>query len=167
MDRITRMRNVTVPVRTVDLGGWTDTGISGHGQVFNLAVLSRPFGRLDKPYRGIDILVEFSKPTRGKGVVTVIADGGYDVVADIDDLLLGSFDKSNLLLATLSLIEKDYYLEKDQCIRIMSPVQAGASMGTSAAVAIGLTKALTDSSLCPEQIAHLAWRAETEVMGGE
>jgi len=160
----------SVSVRVCDIGGWLDTWFAKNGEIVNLSVLSR-YAFSDAPYRGIDVLVN-KKP--GKGIISIMAaDPIFDVTVKIAELMSNNFDKRNLLLAVLSLLPLETMRESDFTIRIESPIPPGASMGTSAAISVCLIKAM--SQFLPEEsfdrspgnVAHTAFRAETEVMGGQ
>lgn len=160
----------SVPVRVCDIGGWLDTWFAKNGEIVNLSVLSR-YAFSDAPYRGIDVLMN-KKP--GEGIINIMAaDPIFDVTVRISDLLSNNFDKRNLLLAVLSLLPLRTARDCDFTIRIESPIPPGASMGTSAAISVCLIKAIgqflpEESFDCsPGNVAHTAFRAETEVMGGQ
>lgn len=172
--RQTLSNNITgtyanVPVRIVDFGGWTDTWFAKRGNVANFAVIIRYF-RSTGPFRGIEVIAS-SEPNIHNGQLQICAaDPNYDVLIETADLTSINRVKSNLLLSTLHLIQKKKYYNfdsRDVIIRISSPVPPGASLGTSAAVSVALIKALCDSSLPSAKIVDLAWRAETQIMGGQ
>ncbi|MEK9156481.1 MAG: GHMP kinase [Patescibacteria group bacterium] len=154
-----------VPVRVADIGGWTDTWFARHGDILNIGVLCRYFGRR-APFRGVEVSVDAQKRQAGEALISIMAaDPVFDVEIETASLLAGEFNRQNLLLATLSLLPLEKLTEFDLGIRIMSPIPPGASLGTSAAVSVGLITALRHIS--PDEAARLAWRAETEIMGGQ
>jgi len=163
-----------VAVRVSDSGGWTDTWFSKQGYVTNLAVWSRYFGR-EAPFLGVDALLREGKARIPGGRISLIAaDPSYNITTSIADLIEGNFDRSNLLLASLSLLPLKLVSDRNIEIRIGSPIPPGASMGTSAAVSVVLIKVMAkflthngERRFSDQECAHLAWRAETEVMQGQ
>lgn len=158
----------TVVSRICDIGGWLDTWFAEYGEILNLGVYSRYFGS-QAPFRGIEVLVNRRKPLKGKRMVRIYAaDPSYDTKIGISGLIEGRFDRKNLLLATLFLLgDKLKAGKSDLDIRISSPIPPGASMGTSASLSVALIKALCGHSMDNDAIARTAWRAETEIMGGQ
>lgn len=153
-----------VPSRCVDIGGWLDIQRAKEGSIVNLGVLTRPFGGKGA-FRGIEVSVHENTT----GVIDVRAtDPAYDVMANVDDLLKGDFDHKNLLLAVIYLVIKECLHQTTGLkILILSPIRPGASLGTSASVAVALIKAMVGKQLTNKKIAVLALRAEIEIMGGE
>ena len=157
------------PVRCGDVGGWLDTWFAKYGNIVNLCVLSRLFGSTG-PFRGIKVTV--SRRSSKKSLIEVsAADPSYDVSIPTEALLSNEFNHKNLLLATLYLVSqkfpKCFSKSADTILEISSPIPPGASLGTSAAVSVTIIKALCNSTLSRSEIAQLAWRAETEIMGGQ
>lgn len=172
-----RRFEVTVKPRVLD-NGWTDTWfykqeLAGVANVSNVNVSSRRFGAEKAPFRGIDVLMDLKEST--ESLITIIADDPiYDRIVRTYDLLAGDFDHKNLLLAVLSLLPLECLTGYSLTIRIMSIIPPGASMGTSAAVAVGLVKCFNQvleafglNPILDNEIALLCWRAETEVMDGQ
>lgn len=156
-----------VAVRCCDIGGWLDTWFAEYGDVVNLGVMSRFFGKAG-PFRGIEVLVGYNKPSVDLGIINICAaDPTYDVIITVRDLLENNFDHQNLLLAVLYLVEKECFIYQDIEIRIMNLIPPGASLGTSAAVAVSLIKAIYNHPISDEQAAMLALKAEREVMKGQ
>ncbi|MEN6459683.1 MAG: hypothetical protein ABFC63_12220 [Thermoguttaceae bacterium] len=159
-----------VPFRVCDLGGWTDTWFSNSGNVLNLGVLCRYFGA-NGPYRGIRVIISGKKvPPSESRIAIEAADPLFDqqiLVAQLDDADTVS---KNLLLAGISLIDRKCLHGHVTQIDISSVFPPGGSVGTSASVNVGTIAALNayyDCRMTPNQIAQTAWRAETEVMGGQ
>jgi len=169
---------VTAVVRILDIGGWLDTWFAVFGDIFSLGVYSRLFcSEAGTKYRGVDALAS-RQVKRGKnGRMTIIAgDPAFDIGVPISDLLEGRVH-DNLILAMLSLlpIEKLLPNEKNKTcdieIRIMSPFRPGASVGTSAAVAVVVGMAINEllaglgyRRISAKKLAKLAWQAETRVL---
>jgi D-glycero-alpha-D-manno-heptose-7-phosphate kinase len=136
------------PVRICDLGGWTDTWFAEYGQVLNLAVAPRVHVQLA------------AAPSQGRGRVLIQAQNYGDVYFFEPG---GGFQKHPLLEACVEFARVPY--ELDLSISLYSTMPAGASTGTSAAVAVALLGALfalQGRQISPAEIAHAAWRVETE-----
>ncbi|MET0523619.1 MAG: hypothetical protein ABWZ91_02390 [Nocardioides sp.] len=138
---------VEVPVRVCDVGGWTDTWFAGHGLVCSLA--AGP---------GVSISAR-SQP--GTGEVTLdLADYGMQVIAS-------SAPPEHSLLAA-AVTEAGAVDATDVVMRITSAVPPGSSLGTSAAICVGIIAALDalrGSSRPPEGLAAAAHRAEAGRLG--
>lgn len=158
----------SVVSRICDVGGWLDTWFAKYGEVLNLGVYSAYFGS-EAPFRGIEVLVNEKKLSGSEKMIRIYAaDPSYDIELKISDLVKGRFDQKNLLLATLYLLRNRLEVgESDLDIRICSPIPPGASMGTSASISVALTKAICGRSINNDTAAQMAWRAETEIMGGQ
>jgi D-glycero-alpha-D-manno-heptose-7-phosphate kinase len=156
-----------VPFRVCDLGGWTDTWFSNTGNVLNLGVLCRYFGT-NGPYRGIRVVVA-GTPVRRKDSQIAIeaADPWFDQQVPVAMLSDKEVVSSNLLLAGVSLIDRERLEGQLTEISIASVFPPGGSVGTSASVNVGTISALNAHCNCgmtKDEIAQTAWRAETEVM---
>lgn len=138
------------PVRICDLGGWTDTWFAEYGQVLNLAVSPQVHVVVAAaPHQG-----------RDRGRVLIQAQNYGDVYFYLPG---SSFQKHPLLEACVDFAEVPP--ELDLSISLYSVMPAGASTGTSAAVAVALLGALYElhnRRLSPAEIAHAAWQVETE-----
>lgn len=160
------MKNtIESPVRCVDIGGWLDTWFANHGQILNLSVLSRPFGK-QGAFRGVEVSIE-DNPEHNDLIDIRADDPNFDCLIKTDLLANGKFDHHNLLLAVLYLIQKKKAVKNGLKIRISSPIEPGASMGTSASVAVSLIKVALSGTMTDKEIAMMAWQAETEVMEGQ
>lgn len=172
---------ISVRVRILDFGGWLDTWFSEHGQVFNLAVLSRLFGSTNNDFLAIDVLFRLDtdakrkKGSNGKVIIIAARDPHFSVTRERHLTKPSSrVCRKKLLLAVLSLCELEKLPDGDLVFRVMSPIPPGASMGTSAAVCVALIKAVNQlraiyglSVWSDAEVAELAFFAETKVMGGQ
>jgi D-glycero-alpha-D-manno-heptose-7-phosphate kinase len=142
---------VQAPVRVLDAGGWTDTWFAGHGEVCNLAVSP-----------GSEVLAVMESRRAGPVEVRLR-------VPDYEDEYTFSTDdppgRHPLLEAVLRRwAPPRCALEVD----VSSAVPAGSSLGTSAAVVVGLIgalQALAGTALGPEALAHAAHDIETIDLG--
>jgi len=150
-DRIIHAR---APIRTNDLGGWTDTWFAGHGRVLNLAV---------NPAVEVEVNV-YRNPRRLKTRVEILAEN-YGERFSLDPDHPRPEPHGLLQFAVASRPPaSDVVLE----ITIHSFVPAGISTGTSASVCVAILGALGE--LSPRkagwrEIARLAHRVETENLG--
>lgn len=136
------------PVRICDLGGWTDTWFAEYGQVLNLAV---------SPYVHVELA---AAPASGNGRMLIQALNYGEVYFYTPGK---GYLKHPLLEACIdsARVTPDY----DVSISLYSEMPAGASTGTSAAVAVallGALYALQERPISPEEIALAAWQVETE-----
>jgi len=153
-DNILKVIHATAPIRINDIGGWTDTWFAGEGKVLNLAV---------SPAVEVQVKV-FKAKSRAKKRVVVHAENFAETFSMDPDR--PAKDRHPLLQFTIGSrpIPKDYRLE----ISLYSPVPAGISTGTSAAVCVallGALDALTPKKLAWAEIARLAHEVETEKLG--
>jgi D-glycero-alpha-D-manno-heptose-7-phosphate kinase len=149
-----RTVHARAPIRINDLGGWSDTWFAAKGQVLNLAVW---------PAVEVEVKV-FSGRSRDPKRVTVHAENYRETFSM--DPAKPRRDAHPLLQFTIASlpVPKDVRLE----VRLYSPVPAGISTGTSAAVCVALLGAL--NALQPErrswkELARLAHRVETDYLG--
>jgi D-glycero-alpha-D-manno-heptose-7-phosphate kinase len=148
-----RIINAVAPIRICDLGGWTDTWFAGHGQIFNIGVY---------PYVEVQVAV-YPRAARPDQIVLHAENYGERYAVTPGN---PTFERHPLLEAAISEIGApgDLALE----ITIHSEVPAGASTGTSAAVAVallGALDALTPGRMAPHQVAFRAHRVETGRLG--
>lgn len=147
-----RIVNATAPIRICDVGGWTDTWFSGHGNVFNIAV--RPN-------------VEIQVKVHDKGALE------NAVVLDTEDSDARFAFEVGALPGRSPLIEAavaDIGLRGDVAVEISisSRAAAGSSTGTSAATAVALIGALDllrGGRMTPVRVAYAAHRVEVERLG--
>lgn len=144
------------PVRAFDAGGWTDTWFAGHGAVCHVAL---------EP--GAEVVARLLSPhTSAAEVVLQVAAFGDHYAFDLDE----PPGRHPLLEATLRRwAPRGHALD----VRVSSPVPAGSSLGTSAAVTVALITALQalhegDACLTADgaaAVARYAHRAETDDLG--
>jgi D-glycero-alpha-D-manno-heptose-7-phosphate kinase len=149
--RLLKIIHSRAPLRINDIGGWTDTWFSGEGKVLNVAVT---------PAVEVQVMV-LSNPGRVEKRVEIHAESyGERFRFDPDR---PSRDRHPLLQFAAAAIPmpKRFCLQ----VRIQSPVPAGISTGTSAAVAVALLGAVdlaAGGRRTAMQIASLAHLVETE-----
>ncbi|KKP88772.1 MAG: GHMP kinase, partial [Berkelbacteria bacterium GW2011_GWA2_35_9] len=137
LNREVKIYREIYPLRILDLGGWTDTWFSKYGNVCNISVLTRLFGSSSGPFRGIDIIISQKQSMLSKIVINAM-DLNFDLTISLEELRKDVFDHQNLLASTLSQVWTGSLSHFETEILIMSPVEPGASMGTSATVSGGL-----------------------------
>ncbi len=145
-----RIIRASAPIRICDNGGWTDTWFARHGKVFNIAV---------EPAVAVTILVH--PPTRDAARVIIDATDFGDRYPLHD----GTRGRHPLLEAAVerARLPDDVTLE----VSVTSPIPAGASTGTSAAVAVALVGALehlAGRAPTPRDVARMAHALETEAL---
>jgi len=148
-----RIINATAPIRICDLGGWTDTWFAETGAVLNIGVY---------PYAEVQIYVTMCE--RGCPRVIVNAENfgdRYHFRTDRD-----GYDRHPLIEAAIRMME----IPQELCfeVNLYSSAPAGCSTGTSAAVSVALLGALdllTPGQRTAHEIAALAHRVETEMLG--
>lgn len=137
----------SAPVRIADLGGWTDTWFAGSGVVCSVAV----------------------QP--GASVLISAVPGGGNVVIDATDFgdrysLAEGRGRHRLLEAAID--EIGVAGDVDVVVHVGSPIPAGASTGTSAAVTVALVGALMllrDGAIDRSEVAAAAHRVEAVRLG--
>lgn len=147
--------NAVAPTRICDVGGWTDTHFARSGAVFNIAIY---------PYVEVQIQPLSLDDTGGRLVVFV---ENYGISYELDPEHI-VYDKHPLIEAAIKRmsVPKNCALK----INIFSSAPPGASMGTSAAVAVALIGALgaaVDRRLTQRETAVLGHAIETEELGLE
>ena len=144
---MTRTWTATAPVRIADLGGWTDTWFAGRGEVCSLAV--RP---------GVEVVLSAAA---GAGSVTIDA-------VDFGDRYVLAEGRGRHPLLEACIDDVGIPDGFDVVLRVSSAVPPGASMGTSAAVAVALVgalEALRGDPCDPGAVAARAHRIETVRVG--
>jgi D-glycero-alpha-D-manno-heptose-7-phosphate kinase len=140
------------PVRICDNGGWTDTWFARHGKVFNIAV--SPF---------VEVVVRVhDRRSRPERVVLHAENFGDRYAVSLSGPAEGRHPMLEAAIRRAT-IPPDVALE----IRLFSEVPPGASMGTSAAVAVALVgalDALTPGRLNPPQAAEAAHSIEVDLL---
>jgi D-glycero-alpha-D-manno-heptose-7-phosphate kinase len=138
------------PVRVCDNGGWTDTWFARHGKVFNVAV---------SPVAEVEIAVRERRAFAPRVLLDVVNYG--------DRYALGAAEapegRHPLLEAALQRagVPADLSLE----VRLFSEAPPGASLGTSAAVAVALVgalEALHGRAVLPAEAARAAHSIEVD-----
>jgi D-glycero-alpha-D-manno-heptose-7-phosphate kinase len=153
-DGRTRVIRSSAPVRVCDNGGWTDTWFARHGKVFNIAV---------SPLVEVEIRCG---PSGGRGPAEriVLHAGNFGDRYAVDPEGPGE-GRHPILEAAIrrAAIPADVALD----INLFSDVPPGASMGTSAAVAVALVgalDALTPGRLTPQEAAEAAHSIEVDML---
>ncbi len=118
-----RIVQATAPVRTADVGGWTDTWFAGRGTVTSVAV-------------GPGVAVTVASCDLDRGYVRIVVDAlGVDSVVDLGDPT-ASTDPFVAMAAAVGSPSRPVE------IRLESFVPPGSGLGTSAAVSVALIGAL-------------------------
>lgn len=160
MPNPTRLRPIRVvharaPIRINDIGGWTDTWFAGRGRVLNAAV---------EP--AVEAQARVFERKRGEARVRLLA-SNYGQILRIDPSSPRA-EPHGLLQFALSALPPDPDLRLE--VSLHSRVPAGISTGTSASVTVallGVLNALRAKPLAWSDLAGLAHRVETEMLGGQ
>lgn len=152
-EKPTRIINSVAPIRVCDNGGWTDTWFAEHGRIFNIGVY--PYAEVQievYPYQGQERRVTIYAENFGERYT--ITPGTHH------------YDRHPLIEAGIEYIgvPDDIAMQ----VTIFSEAPAGASTGTSAAVAVALIGALDRLSpgrLTPHEVAYAAQAIETQMLG--
>jgi D-glycero-alpha-D-manno-heptose-7-phosphate kinase len=142
------------PVRICDNGGWTDTWFARHGKVFNIAVT--PLVEVEVRWHR-DVL-----PSRAERILLDAVNFGDHYVVDPEGPGEGRHPMLEAAIRRAA-IPPDVALD----IRLHSDAPPGASMGTSAAVAVALVgalDALTPGRLTPLEVAEAAHSIEVDML---
>lgn len=165
--------HVNVPMRVGgDPGKWTDCSwaypIIGPGHVVNLNGRLMPwYSDGGYGYKGVEIvgLVDlYPGLDKGRILVSSGADSGYDVGVNVEDLIAGRFKTSNIILATLSVMDLAPLLNHSLHLTICSGIGVGGSVGSSAAVQEALVQLLC-GPLDPYELAMAIVHAEIDIAG--
>jgi D-glycero-alpha-D-manno-heptose-7-phosphate kinase len=151
-DRVVR---ATAPVRVCDLGGWTDTRFSDHGEVVSFAV--RP---------GAEVQVAVWRDGASRRVVHAI---DYGESLTIEEGWDKGPDRHKLLAAAVEQARLGPGMSVE--VTVSCRVPPGSSTGTSAAVAVAVLGALDavagSGPATPAALAKRAHRLEVERLGQE
>jgi len=156
---------VKAPVRICDIGGWIDTWFSAHGKVFNITVWSKNFGSIEETYSGITTYADIKLARKKKGTFQLDAPDikrKYIFSTDHSD-----WDKSDLLQAALSAVGLPEGIDAKMALS-SNVIPRGSSVGSSAAVSVGLVATLEKikrGEIDPNWIARKTHEIETEIMG--
>jgi D-glycero-alpha-D-manno-heptose-7-phosphate kinase len=153
-ERSERVIRSVAPVRICDNGGWTDTWFARHGKVFNIAV--SPLVEVEVRCRAYLL-----RPPPERVRLHAVNFGDQYAV----DPAGPGEGRHPMLEAAIrrATIPPDVSLE----IRLHSDAPPGASMGTSAAVAVALVgalDALTPGRLGPQEAAEAAHSIEVDML---
>lgn len=150
-DRLPRLINARAPLRVNDIGGWTDTWFAREGWVLNMAV---------RPPVDVQVKVLKNRERRKKRVLVHAENYGESFWVNPDRPAPSPHPFLQRAIARLRPPE-DLKLE----VNLFSPVPAGISAGTSAAVCVALLGALSylnKGEARLSDIASLAHQVETE-----
>ena len=149
-----RVIRSVAPVRICDNGGWTDTWFARHGKVFNIAVA---------PLVEVEVRSHrFLGRPRPERVLLNAVNFGDAYAVDPEGPGEGRHPMLEAAIRRAA-IPQDVALD----IRVHSDAPPGASMGTSAAVAVALVgalDALTPGRLTPQQAAEAAHSIEVDML---
>jgi D-glycero-alpha-D-manno-heptose-7-phosphate kinase len=149
--------NSVAPIRICDNGGWTDTWFAGHGRVFNIGVY---------PYVEVQLAVYEAGQREHRIVINAENYGERYAIPPGGHIANGHWQRHPLLEAAIEYMHIPANLAFE--VTIYSEAPAGASTGTSAAVAVALIGALdqlTPGRMTPHEVALAAQRVETEWLG--
>jgi D-glycero-alpha-D-manno-heptose-7-phosphate kinase len=147
-----RIINSVAPIRICDNGGWTDTWFAEHGKIFNIGVY---------PYAEVQLEIY---PLDGQEERIVIYAENYGQRFAVHPER-SRYDRHPLLEAAIERMK----VPQDMALQatIYSEAPAGASTGTSAAVAVALVGALdclTPGRMTPHEVAYTAQSIETDML---
>jgi D-glycero-alpha-D-manno-heptose-7-phosphate kinase len=120
-----RIVRSAAPVRVCDNGGWTDTWFAERGRVFSIAVRPR-----------VEVTLRLREPGRGRYAVAV------ENYGDRFEWQVGGAGPGRHPLIEAVLASGGLPADRDGDLAIRCDVPAGASTGTSAAVAVALCGAV-------------------------
>jgi D-glycero-alpha-D-manno-heptose-7-phosphate kinase len=144
--------NSVAPIRICDNGGWTDTWFARHGTIFNIGVY---------PYAEVQIEV-FASAGDAERIIINAENYGERYVMHPE---ANGWIRHPLLEAAIERMHVPQQLGMQ--VTIFSEAPAGASTGTSAAVAVALVGALdclTPGRLSAHETAYTAHAIEVEML---
>jgi D-glycero-alpha-D-manno-heptose-7-phosphate kinase len=148
-----RVINSVAPIRIADNGGWTDTWFARHGKIFNIGVY--PYAEVQ-----IDVFPAGHEQER----IQVLAENYGEHFTVVPGA--AQRDHHPLLEAAIEFMHVPETMAVQMAI--FSEAPAGASTGTSAAVAVALIAALdrlTPGRMTAHQIAYAAHHVEMDILG--
>ncbi len=151
--KLLRIVNSVAPMRICDIGGWTDTWFSRHGKIFNIAVY---------PYAEVQMRVYKQKSKSARITINAENYGQRYTISKPS----GCYEKHPLLEAAIDYMHIPNNIGIE--VSIYSEAPSGCSTGTSAAVSVALIGALdtlTSGRLTPHEVAVVAHKIETELLG--
>lgn len=148
-----RIINSVAPIRICDNGGWTDTWFAEHGKIFNIGVY---------PYAEVQVEV-YPIGSQEERIMIYAENYGERFAVRPEK---NGYDRHPLLEAAIERMKvpDDIALQ----VTIYSEAPAGASTGTSAAVAVALVGALdrlTPNRMTAHEVAYAAQSIETDMLG--
>ncbi len=144
----------SAPTRICDNGGWTDTWFAEYGTVFSIAVEPRVHVEID------------ARPDDGTRPPVVIDARVFGDRYAPEGWATGDWGRHPLLEATIAEVGVPPGMSIEVTIDSAAPY--GASIGTSAATCVALVgalDALRSRRRSNGDVAHAAWRVETEHLG--
>lgn len=166
----TAVYHADVPLRGPDFGKWSDVPqllrLVGTGEVLNFGLRLRPFGG-HGAFKGVHVIARMGAPTcqDGRIIVSAGSDPEYDYAIRLGALAAGDFDHRHLSLAVLSKLDFSRLAPCDLDLTLVSPIGVGASLGTSAAVSVGILRAFLGAGHPAAEIARMAIDAESRLAG--
>jgi D-glycero-alpha-D-manno-heptose-7-phosphate kinase len=147
-----RIINSVAPIRICDNGGWTDTWFAEHGKIFNIGVY---------PYAEVQIEI-YPFGAQDERILVYAENYGERFAVRPE---VAGYERHPLLEAAIERmrVPSDIALQ----VTIYSEAPAGASTGTSAAVAVALVGALdhlTPGRMTPHEVAYTAQSIETDML---
>lgn len=139
-----------IPPRLYDFEGWKDIpefeAVSSTRHLLNIKSDLRLFGSSQQPFRSVELdgLITPSQLKRGNGIITVRArDLRFDVQLTLDELRSPDFDhRKSLVRAALHRYIPHTFSGWDLTIGMDIPLEAGASLGISSSISVGLYRLL-------------------------
>lgn len=148
-----RIINAMAPIRICDFGGWTDTWFAQTGTVLNIGVY---------PYAEVQIRVREDEPDHPRVLIHAENYGDhYEITPGAIE-----YDRHPLLEASIDIMGLPENLSFE--VNLYSEAPAGCSTGTSASMSVAMIGALdllTPGQRTPHEVAMLAHRVETELLG--
>ncbi len=147
-----RVINSIAPTRVCDNGGWTDTWFAQHGQIFNIAVTP-----------GVEVQIAvYPRAAQAERVIVQAENYGQTFTVDPGS---GVWPQHRLIAAAFDLL----HVPEDLAliVTVYSGMPPGASVGTSAALAVALIAGLdclTPGRKTAHELAYAAHALETQLL---